>query len=157
MEHSLISISNWEAIWHKPYLPSIHTPGISGHKEEVSYIKCMIIGNVDEDIPNVLLNTHSSEIQDYISNPYSATRSFLVGEKPKQQLPRKTITSELIYYWMIKFGIPFTCEKWHFNKLLKLIETCNVQESQNTKAGRMSHTEAARYRHELNKQRLQAT
>ena len=152
LEHSLISISKWESKWEKPYFPGPGHPGISGYVEEVEYISCMIIGN-NKDVPsNVLFERHGEEIFNYIENPYSGTKIYRVENRPIKQ---QTITSEIIYYWMIKFGIPFECEKWHFNRLLTLLDVCNVKES--AKSNKMSGFESAKYRQELNKARRAAS
>ena len=154
LEHSLISISRWEAKWHKPYLPSIYVPGIQGPEEELDYIRCMIIGKTDEGIPRVLMTGYKQLIEDYISNPHSASTVHRIGEGQQGKLPRKTITSEIIYYWMLRFGIPLECDKWHFNRLLMLIDTFNIHESAHTKGNKMSQAESAKWRYQLNQQRL---
>ena len=153
MEHSLISISKWEAFWKKSYLPSLREPGVHGFAEEQHYLSCMIIGTVPDHIPSILLQNHGTEIQEYIGDPQSATKIYRIGNTPSSS---QTVTAELIYYWMIKFGIPFECERWHFNRLLTLIDVCNVKESSG-KGGRMSTMDSANYRHQLNKARRNGT
>ena len=151
MEHSLISIAKWESFWEKPYLCTKgKTPGISGVSEEKHYIKCMIIGDVADYIPEILIQNHIKEIKEYITKPYSATRVYRRGPQPPS---RQIITTELLYYWMIRFGIPMECQRWHFNRLLMLIDVCNVKEQAATKKGTLSHIDAAKYNHELNKAR----
>lgn len=151
LEHSLISIAKWEANWEKPYLPTPgKAEGISGKKEEIDYIRCMIIGgNVPEYIPSLLLNKYGEEIKEYIGKKHSATTIYRIGSTPPA---RQVITSELIYYWMIKFSIPFDCQMWHFNRLLMLIDICSVKESEDSKNA-LTPAEAAKYKQDLNKAR----
>lgn len=151
LAHSLISISKWEGIWKKAYFPSSYQEGLQGGLEELSYVECMIIGKTPSYVPMYLLQNHKRELHEYINDTQTATTLHQLG-------PRKgvtpTITSELIYYWMIKFGIPFECQRWHVSRLLALIEVCNNKE--NAKGNKMNPVDSARYRYELNKKRLAA-
>jgi hypothetical protein len=152
MEHSLISISKWESIWEKPFLPTQGiVRGMEGPEEEISYIRCMIIGSVPDHIPATLLRLYSEEIKAYMRRPHSATTIHRYGPtKPN----RSVITTELVYYWMAKFGLPFEeCQKWHFNRLLMLIDVCNVKEQSETKGGKLTGKDAAAQMHKLNKER----
>lgn len=127
LEHSLVSISKWEAKWKKPFL---HTENKT-YEQIMDYIKFMTITqNVDPYAYSCLTNEHIKAIQEYIDDPMTAT-TFSNREKRKGQ--REIITSELIYYWMVALQIPFECQKWHINRLLTLVEICNIKNSPSKK------------------------
>jgi hypothetical protein len=152
MEHSLISIAKWESIWEKPYIPVPgRAEGMQGYEEELSYIRCMIIGEVDDYVPPAILQNHGRAIANYIEKKHTATTIYRRG--PQGPPNREVITSELVYYWMTKFGIPFECERWHFNRLLMLIDVCQIKESANTKGGKIRGRQAQEYMMQLNKAR----
>lgn len=131
LEHSLVSLSKWESKWHKPFL----TKDEKTLEEIIDYIKCMTITkNVDEDVYNRLTNEHLQAVRDYIENPMTATTFSNLQEGRK--INREIITSEIIYYWMTVFNIPFECEKWHLNRLLTLINVCNIKNSPPKKMGK---------------------
>ena len=122
LEHSLVSISKWESNWCKPFLD-----GKDKTMEEIiDYVKCMTTTiNVANDVYNRLTEANLIEINDYIGRPMTAT-TFRDEKKP---VGREIITSEIIYYWMVSYNIPFECQYWHLNRLLALIKVCNVKNS----------------------------
>lgn len=153
LEHSLYSISKWEAKWKKAFIgDEVKTP------EEVrDYIRCMTINkNVD---PNIYLNIPSSEltkIKDYIEDPMTATTiSENDEDKVKSKAKRKKITSEEIYWQMTALNIPFECDKWHFNRLQILIRVCSIKNNPNAK--KMSQGQIAKSNHALNAARRKAS
>lgn len=121
LEHSLVSLSKWESKWQKPFL--VKDP--KTNEEMFDYIRCMCLNKVvDPKIFNALTPDNINAINKYISNPMTATT---VNKDKKNGINREIVTSELIYYWMIALNIPFECQKWHLNRLLTLIEVCNVK------------------------------
>jgi hypothetical protein len=119
VEHSLVSISKWESKWNKPFL-SKHEKTI---EETIDYVKCMTLTqNVKNEIYENLTNDNIDTISKYIAAPMTAT-SFNDNSQGKSN---KIITSEIIYYWMISYNIPFECQKWHLNRLLTLIRVCDT-------------------------------
>lgn len=120
LEHSLVSISKWESKWCKPFLSKQN----KSTEESIDYIKCMTITqNVDSSVYDHLTSGNIQEVSDYIDAPMTAT----TFKKEEKTLNKEIITSELIYYWMISLNIPVEFHKWHLNRLLTLINVCNIK------------------------------
>ena len=121
LEHSLVSLSKWESKWHKPF----YSKKEKTEEEMLDYIKCMTLTkNVDSDVYNHLTIGNVKDVKDYINDPMTATT---FSRDEKGQSNSETITSELIYYWMIASNIPFECQKWHLNRLITLIRVCSIK------------------------------
>lgn len=121
LEHSLLSISKWESKWHRPFISS-DSNDKKNNEEQLDYIRCMTINkNIDDNIYFCLSPDNITAINEYINDSMTATT---VKDIPGSPLRREIITSELIYFWMINYGIPFDCEKWHINRLIMLIKVC---------------------------------
>ena len=146
LEHSLVSISKWESKWCKPFLNDNNkTP-----EEIIDYVRCMTLNDdVDPEIYNRLSERNFKDINNYIEAPMTAT----TFRNERSTGNREIITSELIYYWMVSFNIPFECQTWHLNRLLTLVRVCNVK---NNPPKKMSRQEVMARNRELNKQRKNA-
>ena len=147
LEHSLLSISKWEAKWKKPWLDQ-NEP--KTYQQSVDYIKCMTI---NKDVPDIVYTYIDPKTMDfinkYIEDNHTATW-FSNSSETKTGRAKKSqvVTSELIYFWMSQYNLPFDiCEKWHLGRLLTLIDVCN-RESQPSK--KMSKEEINRQNHALN-------
>lgn len=128
LEHSLLSISKWEAKWKKAFLNNTKpkTP-----EETIDYIRCMTINKgVPEDVYSRIKQIDITKVDEYINDKMTATWFSKINNNGAPS--RETITSELIYYWMISYNIPFDCERWHLNRLLTLIRVCESKQG-NTK------------------------
>lgn len=128
LEHSLLSLSNWEQKWCKPFLMSIGKKGELTSEQIFDYIKCMTINQVDDEVYNRLTSSDIKKIMEYIESPRSALNYKAMNSGKRGNIQGKLMTNETIYYWMICFGIPFSCEKWHLNHLIALISWCSEEE-----------------------------
>jgi len=144
LEHSLVSLSKWESNHEKPFLGKEEkTP-----EEILDYVLCMVVSpNPPGDFLQRLSKENMEAINAYIERKMTAT---WFSDQPGEPRSREVITSELVYYWMTVFQIPFECETWHLNRLFTLIRICNVKQS---KPKKMSRAEVARRNRELNAQR----
>lgn len=124
LEHSLLSLSKWESKWKKPFLSDEKS---RTDEEFLDYVRCMTINQgVDPSLYYNLTPGNIKEIYDYIGDPMTATTIKRHNNK-RPSRAKKIVTSELIYAWMIQYGIPFECQKWHLNRLMMLIDVCSVE------------------------------
>lgn len=130
LEHSLLSLSKWESKWKKPFLDKKEYT----YPELIDYIRCMTITTgVPDDTYKIITPDMIKGVWDYINDPMTATW-FNDRENKKGAKRGQTVTSELIYYWMTFYDIPFSpCEKWHLNRLLTLIHICEVKNAPSKK------------------------
>lgn len=145
LEHSLVSISKWESKWKKSFINSDKQIG----DELYDYIRCMTKEPISLDLIKSMDADVIQQIIEYINDPMSATTIKTNGTKRSN---REVITSELIYYWMIALNIPFECQEWHLNRLLKLIEVCNLKNDPK----KMGKNEILRQNRDLNAARRKA-
>jgi len=110
----------------------------------------IVTPNVPLDIVSKFGPDDIERVNDYIESKQSATT---FGMMPKATGRSETISSELVYYWMVTYNIPFECETWHLNRLFSLIRICNVK---STKQKKMSRGQLAARNRELNAQRRAA-
>ena len=99
LEHSLVSLSKWESKWCKPFL--------------------------SDEVYSCITQDHIDAVIKYIESPMTATTIRNTDKTAKKEI----ITSEIIYYWMVTYNIPFECQKWHLNRLLTLINVCSIKNS----------------------------
>lgn len=151
LEHSLLSISKWEAIYHKPFLST----ELNLEMIQV-YAKCMTLNpNVPDEVYKQITAENVNAITDYIYNPMTATW-FTEKDGTKTRAAKngrmngKVITNEVLYCWMSQMSIPFTCEKWHLNRLLTLIRVISIE---NDPKGKKAKPMTAAERHALNQAR----
>lgn len=119
LEHSLVSISKWEAKYKKPFLNREK----KSPEETLDYIRFMTITqNVNPLIYSALTNEQVIKVNNYIDDPMTATTIAKVEGKGGSA---RVITSEEIYYQMVAYQIPWEAQKWHFNRLLMLLRVCD--------------------------------
>jgi|SRR5687768_14897465 len=144
LEHSLASLSKWESVFEKPFLSADDKE----YDEMFGYIEMMIVE--PKPTPEILLElvrSHHETIQKYINRKMSGTR---IAEIQKGQGRRGTITSEVIYSWMVEMNIPFETQNWHLNRLITLIRVISANRSPKKKM-------TAAERQALNRQRQSQT
>lgn len=146
LEHSLLSISKWEAKWKKVFLDNTLDKNKKTEEEMMDYVRCMTITpNVDPLLYRCLSEKNISEINQYIEDPMTATT---FSDRGNAQGRHQIISSELIYYWMVAYNIPSDYEKWHINRLLTLIRICTIKS--NTQNNKMNESAIRRQNAALN-------
>lgn len=130
LEHSLVSVSKWEAKWKIPFL----TKDRKTVEQTIDYIRCMTINqkSVNPETYRALTNEHINMVNEYISTDQTAT-TFNDANNP---VSREIITSEVIYFWMSQYNIPMECQKWHLSRLLTLLRIAGIKNSPEKKMPR---------------------
>ena len=146
LEHSLVSLSKWESEFEKPFLSKTDKT----NEEVLAYIECMILTPVyPSDILSHISQENLNQISDYINKKMTAT---WFNESKPSGPQRETITSELIYYWIVSYQIPWEVENWHLERLFTLIRVFNAKNGTQKKR---SSSEIAAERRALNEKRRQ--
>lgn len=141
LEHSLVSVSKWESEFEIAFLGKAEKT--DAHIQR--YVEHMMLSPLEDDTALSRLSTENTiAIRDYISKENSATR---LMSMPEQNGPRETVTSELIYYWMIALQIPWEAQYWHLNRLMTLID---LTQRKNNPPKHMSKAEMAQQRSKIN-------
>lgn len=144
LEHSLVALSKWESKYKKAFLGPIEKT----QEEVLGYVEAMNLNPfTPPEIFEKLTKVHFDQINEYIEDKMTATT---FNEPRGQARSREIISSELIYYWMTSYQIPWEAETWHLNRLFALIKIFNIK---NSKPRKMSRNEAAAQRRQLNEQR----
>ena len=146
LEHSLVSLSKWESEFEKPFL----SKNEKTDEEIMAYIECMILTpDYPSDILSHISQENLNQIGDYVNRKMTAT---WFNESKTAGPQRETITSELIYYWIVSYQIPWEVENWHLERLFTLIKVFNAK---NEKPKKRNTAEAIAERRALNEQRRQ--
>ena len=150
LEYSLYTISIWESKWKKSFIES--SQKLSKEEEIGLYSAMCLTPNVSKAMWGLLTLPIKQDIFNYMADPMSATTISKISNKRPGK--KEIITTEVVYYWMSSLNIPYSCEHWHFNRLLKLIEVGFIKQAAQSGFGKkMSKAETARTYREINEMR----
>lgn len=151
-EHSLVSLSDWEAHYEKPFF-SPKQDEEKSEEEMFKYFEHMLISNPkNRHLIPLIDSDQMFAMANYINAGRTAT---IVREIPGKNGPNENVTSELIYYWMISFKIPFKpSDEWHLNRLLTLVRVCGVKSQP---PGKQSKSKIAQDYRKINEERRRQT
>lgn len=123
LEHSLLSVSKWETLWETPFLSDTKkTP-----EQLISYVGLMSVTPIKDTELARFGPKQYQELNNYLNAKHSAT---WFSDENQKGSSRQPVTSELIYYWMTAFNIPFECQTWPFSRLMNLIKIAQIKPKQ---------------------------
>lgn len=119
-EHSLLSLSKWEAKHKKPFLTNEQKPT---NVLIDYYCDMLLTPDVDKNIVYYLPPDQLKKLYDYMNDPQTAS------SVPQEGGVRSTeiVTTELIYFWMNELNIDWRAEEWHINRLMMLIQIASYK------------------------------
>lgn len=142
-EHSLVSLTKWEAKYKKPFLMDNNKT----QEETLDYYKMMCL---QDDFDNSYLTQDLvNQITNYLSDSQTATK---ITPRPKDNdaNSRRIMTSEVLYAYMANAHIWKECEEWPLNKLITLL---SVIGELNSPPEEIPKEEVIRRQRELNEER----
>lgn len=145
LEHSLVSLSQWESKWKKPFLPLLTKNGLSP-EEILDYIGMMIVSPPNDVRVHLRFSPENiEETLRYIGDSQTAT---VINERKQRAGRDRIVTSELIYAWMAMSGVEKAYETWNLNRLITLLNVIAIESD--PKPAKMTHKEAAAYQRSVN-------
>lgn len=150
LEHSLLSVSKWEAKYKKAFLSGKDD---KTQDELLDYFTMMVV----EGDPNSLLSNLDEDnyiaIGKYVSEDTQTATFF--GDDNQKATGREVITSEVIYYMMFSNRIAKECELWNINRLLTLVKVFSekAKESDPNRKNKMSQQDIIARNRQLNEAR----
>lgn len=123
LEHSLYAIAAWEAKYQIPFLGNDKLTD----DQIRDYVTFMAEEPITIEDTRRLSTQQFKQISDYMANKMTATWFSDQNHGPHNPNNGEVVTAELVYYWMSALQIPFSCEKWHFNRLMTLIRICSIK------------------------------
>lgn len=121
LEHSLVSLSKWEERFEKPFLSTDDKTT----EEIFAYVQMM---DLDQETPPLVFLRLSPQDYEAINEHINGRKTATWFNKPEpKKKSTQTVTSELIYYWMTSYEIPWVAENWHLNRLFTLIDVFNEE------------------------------
>lgn len=149
-EHSLTSLSEWESYFAKPFYITKKDEK-RDEKEWEKYFELMYVGpRKRRHMLKMLNEDHKLVLVNYVITDRTATT---IREIQKSRGVQENITSELIYYWLTAFRIPFKpTDEWHLSRLLMLVRVCSAKQAPPPK-GRQNKKQLAESFRELNERR----
>ena len=150
-EHSLVSLSDWEAEYEKPFFSPDPIATLT-NEEMLRYFELMLVRpkKLIHLVP-ILSEDQLNDLSRYIGQSRTATT---VREIQSKTGKSENVTSELIYYWLVMFKIPFEpTDKWHLNRLLMLVKVCGAKQAPAQKQTRQSQAQRVASMREENERR----
>jgi hypothetical protein len=119
-EHSLHSLSKWEAEHKKPFLSTTTKTAT----EMINYFQDMLLSGD----PDLIIRLSPQQL-DYLANYINETQtaSSVPPDDSKKGTP-EIVTTELIYYWMVALKINWEAQHWHLSRLMMLINITNYKQ-----------------------------
>lgn len=143
-EHSLVSLSKWEAKYHKLFL----TKEPKSNEEMLGYVEAMLL--TPDVAPEVLLQLTEDQVKaidEYINNPMTGSTVNLPSQNSRSS---EQISSELIFFWMSQYQIDISHKTEHLNRLFMLIK---IHHAKSQKEKKIPQQKRAQTMAEINAER----